>query len=67
MGFRDRVPVEPTGIVPGNVITGYPDIPCRLDNDGEEVQTVIYVYTPSPVATPLNWICDGLTRNWKQR
>ena len=53
--------------MPGNVITGYPDIPCRLDNDGEEVQTVIYVYTPFPVATPLNWICDGLARTWKQR
>jgi hypothetical protein len=56
-----------SGIVPGDRHTGYPSVACTPANDGEEVTTLLTVLSPVPIATFMNWVCDGATRTWKRR
>jgi hypothetical protein len=56
-----------SGIVPGDRHTGYPSVACTPANDGEEVTTLLTVLAPVPIATFMNWVCDGATRTWKRR
>ena len=53
-------------IVPGDRESGYPNIACTPFNDGEEVQTLLVVLFPSPIATVLSWRCHGQTGTWRR-